>query len=252
MRAPSLLSSAVLLLAAGALGAGLVGCGGAFAPRDSSGDAGDDASGQDAAPSGDAGPLPDASPDASPLPDGGGVDASDDASPPWSNVCPASLPAIGSACTHENVECEYGSAWWSVSCDSVVRCSGGAWTKDLPSFEPCRPEPGPNSASCPPTYAQVPQGASCDATGLSCVYGQGLCSCEVPLGGPIQVDGGSASWDCVPGNGCPFPRPRLGSACSVPSGTSCTYEECSYGQSCEGGAWVSEEEGCAAAGGAGP
>ncbi|HEY1696620.1 MAG TPA: hypothetical protein VGG39_30875 [Polyangiaceae bacterium] len=248
MRAPSLLAAAVLVLASSTLVAsGLLGCGGAFAPRDANGDAGDDAGGHDAGPTGDA----------SPDPDGGGGDASNDASPaPWSSVCPASLPAIGSACSLENVECEYGSAWWSISCDAVVQCSAGAWTKEQPSYTPCSAQPGPNAPSCPATYASVPTGTSCDATGLRCVYGQGLCTCDVPLGGPILIDGGTGSWGCVPENGCPFPRPRLGSPCDGSSATStCTYEECSYGQSCQDGAWVAEEEGCAGAGasaGAGP
>jgi hypothetical protein len=30
---------------------------------------------------------------------------------PWSPVCPESAPALGSPCTHDQLECEYGSAW---------------------------------------------------------------------------------------------------------------------------------------------
>ena len=120
-----------------------------------------------------------------------------------------------------------------------------------PSFEACTPKPGPNSASCPATYASVPLGASCAATGLSCTYGQGLCSCQEPLGGPIQIDSGTGPhgyWGCVPEQGCPFPRPRLGSACAS-VGLYCTYEACSYAQTCQGGVWQGQSEACAVPGG---
>ena len=236
MRAPVLALASILLL----------GCGGAFAPAEPGGDGGPAADGggtgdgspHDSAPPGDSGPLP----------DGGGPDVIDfDAAPPWSPICPPSAPAIGSACSLVNAECEYGGAWWSVSCDTVVRCDAGQWTLEHPSFESCTPEPGPNAPACPATYASVPMGASCTDTSLSCVYAQGLCSCQIPLGGPVMLDGGSGYWGCVPGSGCPFPRPRIGSACGAASGTYCTYEACSYGQSCQGGVWVPEQEACAGA-----
>lgn len=214
----------------------LLGCGGAFAPSLSSGDAGGGDSGNvDGSPFQDASPGPDEGP-----PDSGH---------PWSPVCPASLPTLGSACTADQAECEYGNAWWSVSCDPVVQCENGVWTTDQPSYEACSPEPGPNPSTCPASYAAVPQGTACADTGLDCVYAEAVCSCQVPLGGPVQIDGGEgASWGCLPGPGCPMPRPRLGSACTA-EGTYCTYEACSYGQTCQGGVWHSAEEGCAAAGG---
>lgn len=173
--------------------------------------------------------------------------SSNDASPPLSSACPTALPATGTACTHENVQCEYGSAWWSVSCDSVVQCQSGVWTPFEPSYEPCSPEPGPNPASCPSNYAAVPQG-ECTMRGLTCVYPQGECACQVLLGGPVEIDGGTADWECVPGQGCPFPRPPLGSSCNG-EGIDCTYEECSYGETCTNGLWEALEEGCAGAAG---
>jgi hypothetical protein len=155
---------------------------------------------------------------------------------------------VGATCAHENVQCEYGDAWWSVACDSVVQCQNGQWATYQPSFEPCSAKPGPNSASCPADYAAVPQGSMCATTGVSCVYDQGECACQVPLEGPIEIDGGTGYWGCVPEQGCPFPRPPLGSACSS-EGTNCTYEACSYAQTCQGGLWEAQEEACAQAGG---
>jgi hypothetical protein len=163
-------------------------------------------------------------------------------------VCPATIPSLGSACSVEGVTCEYGGAWWSVACDSFVSCQGGAWTKyAVTTFvPPCSPEPGPNPSSCPATEADVPQG-TCMDTSLSCFYGAGFCTCQEPLGGPVLlVDGGQpAYWGCLPENGCPWPRPRVGAACSFPSSTGCTYAACAYGQDCVNGVWQPMEEGCA-------
>jgi hypothetical protein len=222
----------------------LIGCGGSFATSDSVGDGGGggDAGTHDASPPGD---------DAGPLPDGGSADSSPaDASPPWSPSCPASTPALGSSCSVEGVACEYGDAWWNVACDPVVQCQGGVWTTyELFSFAaPCSPEPGPNPSSCPATEGDVSQGSVCSDTSLSCVYAQGVCSCQVSLGGPILIDGGQhAYWGCLPESGCPWPRPRLGTACVSSEAMTCTYEACAYGQGCDNGLWQPLEEGCAAA-----
>jgi hypothetical protein len=215
----------------------LVGCGGAvYTTSPGSSDSGTaDGGGRDATP------LPD---DAS-APDGSG----DDSSSPWSPVCPATLPAAGTACSQETLQCEYGSAWWSVSCDTVMQCQSGQWTAFKPSYEPCSAKPGPNPATCPPDYASVPQGATCSMNGLTCIYDQAACACQVLLGGPVQLDGGTAEWECLPAEqGCPFPRARVGTACPN-EGTVCSYEECSYGQMCQNGVWQAELEGCALAGG---
>jgi hypothetical protein len=202
---------------------------------------------------GDVGSL--ATADAGGSDSGGGSDGGGgtDSSPPLSAGCPTAVPSTGSSCTNEGLQCEYGDSWWSVSCDPVVQCNGGQWSTYKPSFEPCSPQPGPNAASCPSDYASVPQGSACTTTGLSCVYAQGECSCQVPLEGPVLIDGGSGYWGCVPEQGCPFPRPPLGSACTNPSGTEsdCTYEACAYAQTCQNGAWVALEEACAGTGGGG-
>jgi hypothetical protein len=101
--------------------------------------------------------------------------------------------------------------------------------------------------------------------GLLCVLGGLLAGCggafsdASPSGqddGAGGVDasshdsGGAAKWDtglvpCSPE--CPFPRPRVGTACTFSTSTVCTYEECAYGQQCENGVWQPVEEGCAVA-----
>jgi hypothetical protein len=195
----------------------------------------------------DGGPphLPDGAPpppvDAGPVVDSAAPDANPPDAGPWSPVCPASLPATGTPCTGQD-QCEYGDAWWSVGCDTVVQCQNGQWGPYQPGAG-CTPKPGPNPASCPGTYGSVPVGQSCPSLGLSCVYGQGICACDYPFG-PPPPPGNNGNWNCLPEQGCPFPRPRLGSACPT-DGTSCTYEEvCSYTQNCTGGIWQAQQVAC--------
>lgn len=244
------LSLRVARLAAAVLASLAVGCGGSvFTSGDTGG--GDGGGGGSSSGGGDGGGSHDAGPGPS---DGGGgghdAPSGNDSGPGWSPVCPATIPTIGSTCTQETVQCEYGKAWWNVSCDQVVQCDNGRWAGYQATFEPCTPEPGPNSSACPADFAAVQQGSACTDTSLSCQYSQGTCACQVPLGGPILLDGGGGSWGCTPEPGCPVPRPRLGSACSL-EGTTCTYEECAYGQTCINGTWQSQPEGCAEAAGGG-
>ena len=204
--------------------------------------------GGDAAPA-DGGTDARPSPPPPPPADGGRSDASPvDGGMPWSPECPNAVPAIGAPCNNEGLECEYGDAWWNVACDVVVQCTSGAWASYQASFEPCSPKPGTNPAACPATYQDVPTGTECSATGTDCYYDQGMCACEVPLGGPILLDAGmQGSWSCNPGLGCPFPRARIGAACGQ-EGQTCIYADCDYGQMCMGGVWQAAEIGCAGAG----
>jgi len=236
MRVPSL----ALLAAVTALVGLTLGCGGSvFTGVTSGGDSGTSDAGTH-----DSGPGP--------TDGGGGPDGfGDDSSTPWSPVCPVALPDAGTSCSKENMQCEYGSAWWSVSCDEVVQCQNGLWATFKPSFDPCSAEPGPNPASCPADFTSVPQGSACATNGVSCIYDQGQCACQVPLGGPIEIDGGTGYWGCVPEQGCPFPRARLGTTCSIAAQVNCTYEECSYAQTCQAGVWQAEQEACAGTAGGG-
>jgi hypothetical protein len=184
-------------------------------------------------PLADSGPVIDA---IAPPPDANPPDAG-----PWSPLCPNTAPTLGTPCTQPDLQCEYGDAWWSIGCDVVVQCRSGSWASDTVGGA-CTPQPGTNSSSCPATYGDVPQDQTCSPTGLSCLYSEGICSCGFPFGPQPPVGGGL--WSCLPGQGCPFPRPRLGSACSG-SGMPCDYETCSYEEYCSGGTWQAQPAACA-------
>jgi hypothetical protein len=167
-----------------------------------------------------------------------------DALGPWSAVCPVTAPTVNGTCTNEGVTCEYGSLQYDIACDTVLQCENGTWQ----TFEmagACTPDM-PNPATCPSTYAAIDQGGACSPSGETCAYADGVCNCEVFFGG-VEVGDAGPTWVCNPGPGCPMPRPRLGSPCT--GNTSCTYETCSFGESCQDGAWQGEFEGCASAGG---
>ncbi len=162
--------------------------------------------------------------------------------------CPASTPAIGSSCTRESLQCEYGSSLYP-GCDDVVQCSGGTWQSSLLGTF-C---PGLNTSGCPATMADA-VGQLCGSGNGSCFYPTGGCYCG-SLGGPVPAspDGGPIDplWSCdSPSQGCSLPRPRLGTTCPQ-EGQSCQYLECAFSQQCTGGVWVGYPEGCAAAGGLG-
>lgn len=177
----------------------------------------------DAAPSGDSG---------SGSGSGGSSEAgdSDSANANWSLVCPDSAPTVGTACTQDQLQCEYGDAWWNVSCDTTVQCIGGQWIADQPSTSPCLPAPGPNPPSCPQNPTAIGHTA-CPQLDVECVYGQGVfCTCD-----SNDPDGGNPYWGCLPEPGCPASRPRLGAPCA--GGQVCTYESCVYTQQCADGVW---------------
>jgi len=148
---------------------------------------------------------------------------------PWSPLCPEQPPVLQTKCAQPGLSCEYGNAWWNVSCDTIVDCAGGEWFTGAAGHSPCLPAPGPNSASCPADPSTA-VGGGCPSDGLTCYYGQGsLCQC-----GPWGGDAG-LTWACFPGGGCPSARPRLGSPCT--STATCTYAPCDYAESCVDGVW---------------
>src|ERR1700722_11651126 len=56
----------------------------------------------------------------------------------WSPLCPDTQPSTSASCTDPALQCEYGNATWSVSCDAVVQCDdAGTWEGYEPSSEPC-------------------------------------------------------------------------------------------------------------------
>jgi hypothetical protein len=124
--------------------------------------------------------------------------------------------------------CEYGGDP-QVACDQVFKCNGGLWNLTQVGGACVRPDGG-SSSSCPSSFDQVPQGSECTAGGAECDYPQAYCTCNVRCFDlcPGPDSGAPNYWQCDvphPANGCPIPRPPLGSACSQP-GQQCDYGGC--------------------------
>jgi hypothetical protein len=166
--------------------------------------------------------------------------ASPDASGP---LCPATVPALGTPCTASpefaggpwvGLYCEYGDAWWSIACDTVVVCdeSRGQWTPAaaVETYAACGPQPGPNPASCPSGIGYGDRGMPCPDAGLTCYYGPGAsCLC-------VEDGDAGAIWSCQPDEpGCPTARPRVGSPCTT--SPNCFYGNDGFGTVCVGGVW---------------
>jgi hypothetical protein len=164
--------------------------------------------------------------------DAGTIDASTWGESPdggsWSPICPELAPASGTKCAPEAVGqyCEYGSAWWSSACNTVMYCDtqGGTWGPFNPVSTGCLPEPGPNCSTCPTNPSGL--AGPCADEGLTCYYGEGSnCTCRVVPGQQ------HATWGCFPTAGCPSTRPRIGSSCNSPPPSDCPYS-CYEGVSC--------------------
>jgi hypothetical protein len=169
--------------------------------------------------------------------DGGGLDGG-------SATCPSSPPADGGACSIEALQCEYGNAPQPY-CDTVATCTAKTWHVVSP------PKGGAclYSGKCPAAFKDVPVGQSCpDAYPSTCVYPEG--GCQPFMGGPVPLDaGGAAHWSCdQPQNGCPTPRPRLGSFCHQ-EGLACSYSTCVLPTGtaviCQTGTWHEQQVACA-------
>lgn len=209
-------SSLVLFVTALLAGAGLAsnGCGGSSASVDDAGSSG----GGDGSTSSDSGPS-----DGSTGSDGSTLSA----------ACPSSVPADGSACATNGLECEYGS-FVELSCDQIATCNGGKWQVTIAAE--CNFQ-APDAAACPATRADVPDGTACTDMGLTCEYATGVCYCTVDHTGAPQV------WTCFPTSGCPYPRPRLGETCST-DGVQCDYSTCGASVQCKDGTWHTGNGGC--------
>jgi hypothetical protein len=151
----------------------------------------------------------------------------------WSTVCPDTQPTTGGACGGDAV-CEYGAAWWDVSCDTVMQCTAGAWAIDDVSSESCFPEPGPNSPACPPDPTTIRPESGCNTPSI-CYYGQGaFCECQPRS----QSQDAGLGWICGPDPTCPSTRPRLGAPCDA-DGLTCGYgDESGFEMECQSGAWT--------------
>jgi hypothetical protein len=182
------------------------------------------------------------------------TDASGDASTDsgsWSPYCPELEPGVGTKCSMGGVECEYPrtepTLQYDVACDDVRTCSKatGKWTDGQLLSAKCKND-GPNAGSCPSDYSSAVGGEGCKVPNVWCEYDAAVCVC-MPPSGPTTADGGYV-WSCNPGGGCPMPRPRLGSTCTI-DGQNCTYLTCAYGQQCQDGSWHATVEFCDMPGG---
>jgi len=226
--------------------AAAVACGGHTATDDLNGDGGS-SSGSSGASSGSSGASSSGTSGASSSGSSGGSSGSSGGS-----SCPATAPAYGAACTVSALACEYGSDP-NIQCNSMARCEQGRWIVETPPPGSQCPSPGIQKG-CPSSFGQAGQGNSCAPPGLECDYAQGRCVCSLGFGGPVPLDAGSGHWSCeAPPKGCPQPRPRLGSACTVPSSLSCDYGACILSggvtMQCQGGIWVETPTACPASAG---
>jgi hypothetical protein len=125
------------------------------------------------------------------------------------------------------VQCEYGTSP-DPSCNQLFECLNGTWASGGPGGI-CP------AGTCPTHFVDVPQGQVCIPSGLDCAYQEGECNCT--FSSPAGT-GTMPTWHCFRPQGCPEPRPRLGSACTQ-EGQSCDYGACSGGiaETCMGGYW---------------
>jgi hypothetical protein len=170
---------------------------------------------------------------------GRGRDASTDASP--LSPCPNTLPLSGSSCAMPGLECEYGDDI-SYECDGIATCADGGWNSTPAAEAGCPTLNVGTPPGCPSDFAKIVSGKSCPAQGLKCDYAVGDCLCSIPALPVI----GPLSWQCIPPAGCPFPRPRLGTACGK-DGQICDYATaCGAANLCEDGRWHVEVMACPA------
>jgi hypothetical protein len=172
-------------------------------------------------------------------------------------ACPTSMPTPGGPCGASGLTCEYGDDP-SASCDTLMTCSSGVWaTSQEPMDGGCSTT---NPPSCPTAFSDVAQGAACGSSTFDCYYPQARCSCSplVLQGACIRTSCPAPTWSCdtpaedtddmlVPENGCPVPRPRIGSACSdADFEKSCNYGYCQGGVAilCTSNVWQVETIDC--------
>jgi hypothetical protein len=131
------------------------------------------------------------------------------------------------------MQCEYGDNP-NQDCNAVISCDASGWSG--PSHTACP------TGTCPATYADVAQGQACLPQGLDCAYPQGQCNCAFT----VPVSNSGPVWQCsTPAQGCPDPRPRIGSSCTQP-GLDCDYGACTGGINleCVDGTWQQQATAC--------
>ena len=127
-----------------------------------------------------------------------------------SPVCPPSQPAVGTACTGPN-KCAYSNGCGGYN---TAYCDG-SMSKWAIYKGDCAPPPPP-PPMCPTSVP--PPGAPC-VSGSSCNWGNGC-------GGLTYGYCSGGAWSLKPEGctmGCPGAKPVSGTACKMPSATSCRY-----------------------------
>ncbi len=168
--------------------------------------------------------------------------------------CPASAPPDGSSCSSgAGVTCEYGGQGPDLACSTVARCGADAKWSTRTADASCRDVQSANESACPSSFAALGLGDACPA-GLagSCAYPEGVCECVSCSSPDAGAMGPSKAWSCArwpEPQGCPTPRPRAGSVCTV-EGQDCNYENFCVAVSlglphlkCESGAWQTQQDG---------
>src|SRR5262249_23650204 len=144
----------------------------------------------------------------------GGVDDAGDVTV-IDEACPTAPPTAGDTCTLKQ-ECEYGGTGEHRRCSTKFNCQKNVWVED-PPFSGCLRTQADNDPKCPATISALPNGSKCPNVVIGeCLYPEGACGCIGclgPDGGVAGDDWQCATWDAP--NGCPEPRPAMGSACST-------------------------------------
>ncbi len=159
--------------------------------------------------------------------------------PPTS--CPRVEPRVGDPCGRPGLLCEYDRSGWEPGCSSLVQCDNKrTWTEHAdPDEESCKLRNAGLGASCPSGYGSAPRGSACTSR-VTCDYPEGRCACTVAcVDEHAAKQPASGVWKCDDApDGCPHPRPTLGSPCATP-GLRCSYEVCCTGAEveCRDGAW---------------
>ncbi|HSQ68207.1 MAG TPA: hypothetical protein VLM85_33585 [Polyangiaceae bacterium] len=152
--------------------------------------------------------------------------------------CPLSPPKVGDPCAAPQ-QCEYGPSFHP-ECDTMVQCtSGGTWALEWDGVTSCTF----TDQGCPAVLADI-DSPSCPSQGMSCNFGDTQCDCVGGCGGGAQLHGGAplGQWSCVTKDGtgtCPWPRPRIGTACG-PTDFGCAYAAAccpGWNMACTSGVW---------------
>lgn len=172
--------------------------------------------------------------------------------------CPEQPPKNGDNCVDHSAGQVLYCSWGDdprYQCRTRAECRSSQendgkiawkWTVTEPNSEQCGdllPPECPNS---------VPQARDlCDSNGITCHYGDGeycVCTKSDPYPCyPVCQELEDPIWQCISPpdstNGCPKVSPNAGAACSLKSGTRCSYT-CEHIMTCIDGTWVYQGDQC--------